>query len=286
MHIQSVAGVSPIILRNCRPHGYTGQVITRSVFNLYGINEHYGCTVTDRPAHEFLHIVNMMAYKHGILHVHADYGLLPALRRQWPDKIIILHYHGVELTNCPDDDFRLQCAGFADAVAYSTLDMKDAVAGDPVPQVHIPNTVDLDLFRPVRGGDKDPKALFVTSKEDDLDAIKEYLARHCPWEYHIHDRGRDPIQYTMMPEFLSRYSRYINCRIVRGKKYRMIEMPITPMQAVACGLEIWDAWTGKVIKELPQDRTPGVQGRIVSELYADLYHTRGKSDRIFRSAPP
>jgi hypothetical protein len=197
----------------------------------------------------------LKARNFNIVHIHYADSLLPWFRRVYPHKKLVMHYHG--------DDIRRKWKQkqnrwkHANVILYSTSDLEDAET--PENAVHLPNTVDTELFRPYwpYRARQAKSALTFTHYADDL--AKE-LANQHNLALTIMQRT---VAYAEMPFVLSNYEYYVEVK--RNFEGILLDsLSVTGLQALACGLKVVK-WDGQVIEGLPEVNKPE---HVISNLYS------------------
>ena len=92
LHIWNTAGVASIIAKYMdKLFGTVSSVVMRKRYDKFGLTT-YG-ELWDYPASVFKLRCLIRARKFDIIHIHSCDELVPSIRRRYPEKKIVLHYH-------------------------------------------------------------------------------------------------------------------------------------------------------------------------------------------------
>jgi hypothetical protein len=247
-----------------RTCGTESEVIMRKAFDKFNFTSDYG-KVWDVGATDFVFRALAEARKYDVIHVHSLDRIVPNLKRLYPRKPVVMHYHGVGQTILwSKTESRWKKA---DAVLIFGADQ---LANAP-PNVQVSETpVDLDKFHPMAQPPVPGTALHIEFGEDEL-------ARKLAEEYHvkltIHDSKKNPIEHSKFPDFLSRHEYYID---VKNDWYnrgiRLNCMSKTALEALAVGSKVIKP--DRLITSLPEENRPEVVVRKIYTLYESLLAKR------------
>lgn len=274
LHIWDTAGVASLLSRELNKNGYNSKVIMRSIHDPFGMTKFYGQESVDLEGTPYLTYCKRVAENYGIIHIHGIPSLVPEYKKLFPKKKIILQFHGSDLTEPHDIDELVKNSKYADAIICSSPDLEQYVLkhnelGKPYVCV---NAVDTSLFKPIDNIEKLDKALYIKIKYLDFGAIQKYLKEHCSWEYEVFDRDSLGIKFFEMPILYNKYSRLIDVKISNSKSYVHQALSKTGMEALACGLEVFN-YKNEVMKGLPDCYTPEFQCKSVIQVYKNLTQT-------------
>lgn len=233
LHVWDQAGVACILAKYQRREGHFVTVIKRKGYDPFGIYAFYGEAELDITRDEFYEAVLQKARHYDIIHIHSIGRLVKRLKKEYPEKKIILHYHGSDLRD------RLQGDGSepADIVLLSTPDLRQHCQHG----IYLPNPVDVEHFangQPLKG---------------DAFTIRTHLTEDVPVDAEIIDRQKNPVKYCDMPAFLRNYSTFIDMRKINGSLLQNLSK--TALEALACGLTVTD-YSGASLKGLPDRHHP------------------------------
>lgn len=276
-HIWDLGGGSSISLKAMERIGYTGDVAMRTMHDPYGFTKFYGRLSLYIDGQPYLELCAHYARHFSIIHVHGIYEILPKIRKLYPDKAIVMHYHGSDLLDCKDDDFRIMCEEHADVILYSTENMGEHLKYIQSASVYyVPNPIDTDIYRPIENKERVDEAVMFTMRYLNLQAVKDYLAIHCPWKYSIHDREKLPIPFHQIPEFYSGFTSFIDVKIVNSEKTDDKPgraMSNSGLQALACGLKVFN-YNNDILMGLPEQHTMEYHADLMDRIYSDITKTR------------
>lgn len=267
LHIWNTAGVGSILAKYQRKIlGWNTFLITRKKYDFYGFTT-FGKT-SMLPSKLFAVKVLSIIPKADIVHIHSLHRLVPIIRRIYPKKPIVLHYHGSEIRGKWKSKEMYWI--YADAVLVSTPDL---LAGAPRHVIYLPNPVDTELFRPMpEYRISENIGIFIHRGYTDYDeAIRKTaeIAKKIKIKVFIHDSLNKPIPYLLMPKFLNKFNYFID-------RWWINSLSKTALEALACGLKVI-RWDGKVIQGLPQEHKPEYVVRKLARIYYEVlskYTTR------------
>jgi len=250
LHIWNTAGVANTIAKyQAKLLGWNTWVLMRKSHDPFNMTLYGEVDPDTRQSFmpKALWILKTIVKSHGydILHIHALDKILLPLKLLYPNKLIIMHYKGTDIRGRWRQ--RKHIWKHADLLLVSTPDLLE---GAPSHAHYLPNPVDTELFKPMphlrRHG-----ALFIY---DDKPKFQHSLkwALETAWEHgfdlYILHRGKTPIPYRKMPEFLNQFHIFIDhCYVPALSK--------TALEALACGLKVV-RWDGKIIEGLPDEHRP------------------------------
>ncbi len=245
LHIWDVAGVSLNIAKTMdRLYGTESMIIMRRIFDPFKFLE-WGYLFDD-TSKKFIIRALFLARKFDLIHIHdVDHPLfLYALRRLYPKKPIVLHYHGTSIRNrWKEKKDRLKNVN---AIIVSTPDLLE---GAPENVIYLPNPIDTELFKPNTKKEVG-KAFHIKYDADDL---AMGFARQLNLQLIMHDRKKNPIPYREMPIILSRYEYYIDVR--RSEGVILKNLSKTSLEALACGCKVV-RYDGMIMNGLPEEHKP------------------------------
>lgn len=249
LHIWDVAGVACTLAKYQRKSGHIADVIKRHGFDKFKIMEFYQQkSIKSWYGGKFLKIAAKEAENYEVIHVHDLIKLVPLLKKKFPQKKIILHYHG-SLLRKTIPEIRREAEAKADKVLVSTPDLTQFVDG-----TYLPNPVDTDHFFP-RNIPQNNEGISLMSKEESEGIIIDFLNKNkINVKFNPLKRYNDPIFYKNMPNFLSEYEYFVDLKIVHEGK-PMAYFGLTGLQALSLGLKVIN-FEGKIKTELPDEHKP------------------------------
>jgi len=262
LHVLNTAGVASVIAKFMDERlGTFSSVITRKAHDRYGLTI-YGETRSDSFWMFYLKMV-CEARKYDIVHLHDRDILIPPLKILYPNKPIVLHYHGTKIRDSWKK--REKYWKNADRLLVSTIDLLE---GAPKNTIHLPNPVDTTIFKPDCVDKREGEALYFKYNADD---IAGNIANKFGVSLTIHDKKTTPIEYKDMPEFLRRFKALIDVkRDVKGNiLYPENTMSKTALEALACGLKVI-TYQGEMIERLPERNYPQNVANVVFHIYKEL----------------
>jgi hypothetical protein len=199
---------------------------------------------TESPA-KFVLKVLWKARSFDVVHVHYGDVLLPWLRRCYPSKILVIHYHGDDIRNKWKQ--KQKRWKHANLILYEGLDIK--TDDMPTSAVELPNPVDEELFQ--RYPSPTPPYKSALTFSHFADDLAKGLAKQHGLELTIMERS---VPYVKMPFVLRNYEYYVDVKrnfegIRLGKGDNI---SVTALQALACGLKVVK-WDGQIMEEFPEE---------------------------------
>lgn len=260
LHVWNTAGVGSVIAKYMdRLFQTESTVVMRKEFDRYGLTiygELWNC-----GAYVFTAKALWKARKYDLIHVHDFDKVVPLMKRFYPTKPVILHYHGTRIRGKSKERFRYYRK--ADLIIVSTSDLLE----DLPEATYLPNPVDTDFFKPLEGH-SDNSALYVIKQQEELGENFEWpkgLARKYGLQLSFRDRIDNPIPYKELSIFLNRYSYLLDRDYIKS-------LSKTALEALACGLKVV-AWNGKIVEGLPKKHEPENVTKQFYTLYKKLKRT-------------
>lgn len=176
--------------------------------------------------------------KYNILHFHALDRWLGFYKAIFPDKLLIIHYHGSHIRGKWEE--RRGHWRHADHIIVSTPDLLE---GAPERAEYIPNMMNVGQVHETRIMDS---AFHV--KYGAVDLASE-LAEERGLGLMVWDRDETPLRHSLFLKYLARHEFYIDIRRVDGEILR--NLSLTALEALALGSKVIN-WEGQVIEELPE----------------------------------
>ena len=265
LHVWDQSGVGCILAKYQRKNGYEADIIKRKGFDSMGIFSFYGGKeIKAILSLQFFKKVEKYCEVYDILHIHDLYELIPRLRKKFPDKKIILHYHGSKLRNTPKEK-RSNAESMANAVIVSTPDLTKYTNA-----IYLPNPVDLEHFSP-KTIKHNGRAVCIRTKTESRELISRLLEEHnISLVYDMVNREQKKIPYKDMPTFLGNYEYLIDLKNVNDlegtKSYIMPAYSMLGLQALAMGLKVIN-YNFETKKGLPIQHDPNHIVKDLTKIY-------------------
>jgi hypothetical protein len=221
--------------------------------------------VVDCGAKEFVIRSILHARNSDIIHIHGAIRVFPILRRIFPNKKIIMHYHGTKIRGKWDQHEWI--SEKADMILVSTPDLLE---GAPEKTIYLPNIVDQQLIYHISGGisQRYNKAFHCIRFARDL---AEQYAKGYNLEIDFFDRDLNPLSHFDFLRKISRYEFVIDVKREFPKlgieTKRLDALSLTGLEALALGCKVF-RYDGKLLTEFPQNH--------------DVRFVCDKLDRIYR----
>lgn len=255
LHIWNTAGVASLMAKHLRRKGHHVDVLMRTGYDPFLMNEYYNYSLLNLSGNEFLNHAIKQAEHYDVIHVHAIYKIGKRLRELYPNKKLILQYHGTELTNCTDNAFRISQSLYFNHVLCSTNDLYNILKYESKRGILLENAVDTDIFKP-KDQNKFKSALLFKIRYTDIDLIQSFVKSNTDWDVYLIDREKDFKTYSEMPILLNQFDKYIDVKIyswTTGKPGEAYSK--TGREALACGLKVLN-YKGDIVSGLPEEFTP------------------------------
>lgn len=254
LHIWNTAGVASILAKfQHRILDWDTNVLAMKKFDPYGLTT-YG-EVIRGSKYLFLTKVIIESRKYDILHIHDFDRIVPILKRIYPKKKVVLHYHGSRIRGKWRD--REKYWSRADAIIVST---KDLLEDAPQGTIHLPNPVDTDIFKPLNINRKRKGLVIIKSRRkhvwSKLKKLADELARKMGLTYDVIFTDDTPIPYQEMPLLLNSYEYYLDLHHGYTENHLLIkEISKTGLEALACKTKVI-LWNGSILTDLPSEHVP------------------------------
>jgi glycosyltransferase involved in cell wall biosynthesis len=283
LHILDQAGVACILAKYQQQiRGYDSKVIMTSGDDKFGIYDFYKRWISNVSLKDIESKCIEEAELADVIHIHSRIDILFKLREKFGrSKKIVLHYHGTEIRGLKKQklphrsdlsDFAIKskiifrqirnkvlftkrlhhkAQKLADVVIVATPDLLQLVAKG----IYLPNPIDTDHFKPdAIPKDNIKQALTIDTEVTDIRWALDYCKKQgINLDIEIHDRMKNPIMYSAMPDFLKSYEIYVDIRYVNKKILENVSK--TALEALACGLRVLD-YKLKYRKGLPAEHDP------------------------------
>jgi hypothetical protein len=262
LHVWDQAGVACVLAKHHRRMGHDVSILKRAGYDPFGISQFYGEPLLDMDGKSFLKHAVKQAAGYDIVHVHTIYKVIPELRKKYPDKRLVLQYHGSEVRGRQSDPFRAEAEKKSDAIIGSTQDLKDYVDGI----AYVPNPVDTEHFKP--DGRLGDRAFTISRSITDTKWMLDYLKmNNVDLEVETVERSANPIPYAQVPDFLKQYGIYVDIRYIDG--ILLANLSKTGLESLACGLSVLNHKL-EYVRELPEEHRPRAVAGSMLEIYNQL----------------
>ncbi len=254
LHIWDQAGVACILSKYQRRLGHSASILKRNGYDPFHIFTFYKEPLYDLDGKKFINFAIDESKKYDIIHVHSLYKIVPQIRKKYKDKIIILHYHGSELRNGLSNVSLHKLIKEADNKAnFVFLATPDLLKYESEKRMYIENPIDLEHFKPMMLQKQTDEKKFLTfqTNQTDINSFTNYLQKNnIKIDVTIHDRTIMPISYGHMPNFLSKYSVYVDIRIINAQLLESLSK--SALEALACNLQVL-SYDLKYLNEFPSE---------------------------------
>ncbi len=264
LHVWDIGADSYLAAIYQRKFGHVADVIKRAGFDPYGITEFYGFKNMKTPFPLFFYLAMLRKAKsYDVMPVHFLPKAIPILKKLYPKKKILLHYHGSDVRYTPLEK-RSKAEEMADIVLVSTPDLKEFVPNS----TYIPNPIDIEHFSFVPP--KSKKAFTILLRGHTEEVTRKFLANHgIDIEFDVLNSKENLIPYAEMPKVFSQYGTYIDLTF----RYNFTKLAQTMgnlgRQALARGLTVLN-YKLEYVRGLPEEHKPDNVAKKLLEIYENL----------------
>ena len=240
LHLWEWAGIASILSHYLRQRGHESIVLKSQDY--FGYLPFYGQSLLHGSSSTCIERAMQIGKSFDVIHVHAIPRAVFQLRKAYPNKKIIMHYHGSEARGGNSkfyDDVRSK----VDHVFVSTKDLQEYVGKSE----WLPNIVDTDHFK-LRYIGKGEGCLAIYSgkfKQKDAENIISKMDMHVEL---VRRQLESATPYKDMPKRLRKYNTYLDLKVVN-------ELSTTALQALSLGLKVIKA-KGEVVTKFPEQHSP------------------------------
>ena len=258
LHIWNPCSVASVIARAMdKKYNTNSSVVTLKKYDKYK-HTVYGVTWDLHPLLFNIKII-LYAKRFDIIHVHRRDDLLPFLRKLYPKKKLIIHYHGSEIRD--QWNIKREKWSLTDHIFVSTPDLLN---GAPSDAELLLNPVDFTIFKPITNVRKTGDALTF-----EYDANKE--AKKLADKYGLKlDICKRNVLYVKMPLLLNKYHYYIDVKRSKGiLLYDAKAISLVGLQSLVCGLKVINR-DGEIFDVLSKEHKPEYAMEQVYAVYTEL----------------
>jgi len=242
LFVWDVAGVSCVQAKYLRKRGHICNVMMRKSYDGFGFIDFYKEISLDADGNEFDNWAIRNAEVNDIIHVNSDYQLAYRIKKEYPDKKVILEYHGSDVRLTPIKD-REMWERPLDKILVSTPDLLDYGIEKVVEW--LPITIDREHFKVSKHS---RGALFIKPHDQELPPTD------TPYNIHVVLRDVTPWKYSEMPRLFKLYNTYIDIRKDKDVGY-MTALSKTALEALSTGMQVY-THDKRIITELPKWHEP------------------------------
>jgi hypothetical protein len=258
LHIYNTAGVASILAKTMdKNFGTESKVTTPKTADPFGFTtygETWNSSITTFKIKSVL-----TSRKYDIIHCHSTPGIALWIKKVFPNKKVIIHYHGSEIRGRWKQKEKYWSK--ANKIIVSTPDLLE---GSPNATVCIENPVDTELFKNLNQKRTENTALHFCYKAD---KEAELLAKQNNLKLETIDRNKHPIPYKEMPVLLNKYAYLIDVKASKGKILQ--ENSKTGLEALSCGCKVI-CWNGNIKDKLPIKHMPIFATEKLFKIYREL----------------
>jgi len=278
LHVCDIASVGKIICHELdKLYGVDCNVLTRKELDVFKFGAYYWhvTTYTTGRVRRFALTMLKHALKCDIIHVHTWDKCLPYLRKTFPKKKIVIHYHG--------GDIRGQWARkeerykHADMIVVSTPKLLDGKPDDYNIR-WIPNPVDINHWK--RGTDYRPKsALYIRQHFDKITPSEETARKISEKEnlkMFVLNREKVKYPYSYFPQVLEMYEYFLDYKHGRKLKDNTVvgmspileDMSLTALQQLCLGGKVHHNY--KLYNKFPSKHSSEIVAKGWYKIYENL----------------
>jgi len=263
LHVWDQAGTASVIAREQRKLGHHSLVIKNSKHDFVEITKYYGGMLVKNKYHFVIKSI-FLARKFDIIHLHDAWFMVVPLRILYPQKKIIMHYHGSLVRNeMKGEKMRLGWEKLVNAIIVATPDLLEfEYSSQPY---YIPNPVDTILFHK-RSIPHNNKCFSSMKKGTDKNQIFYMLSRF-DFEVDLQqnkNRYVDSIKYKNFNKKLEQYEYYADLPVINGKLIHANS--VCGLQAMSMGLKVVN-WDYTISDSLPEYHRPENVVKEIEKIY-------------------
>jgi hypothetical protein len=265
LHLFDIAGVSTTLAHYQNKLGHQAEIYSHSSLDIFRYSELYDQTKL------FNHFKVLLAYLllkvkcFDIIHVHYYDNFVRYIKKLYPKKPVVLHYHGSDIRYQKEEEERKRNWQEADLVLVSTLDLQRLYPDF----VYLPNPVDSDLF--TRKNNFIPRtSLFLQNHccSNQARELSHELAERKNLQLTIRTREEKTVNYVNMPSLLEQFEYYIDIRQEPHKKRFLDPLSLTALQSLKLGSKVLK--THSVYSSFPAEHEPIVVVKQLLKYYEEL----------------
>lgn len=253
LHIGDCAGVAHTLAKYQRRLGVEADVITKRESNPYDFDVLYGIGDNrDYGTYRYVAWALLKSLRYNLIHVHAVSSMMKYLRLMYPNKPIVLQYHGTDIRDRWEEMKPHWIK--ADKVLVATKDLLSIHA------TLLPRPIDRELFVPTNNPIKNTALFFYRDVE--------YLPLALRYSYEnnlkltAYDTGKNVIPSKDMPRLLNSYEFLIDF-----KGYEVLSK--VALEALACGVKVINH-REEIVTELPEENYAEEVARKSIDVYKEV----------------
>lgn len=232
LHIWDQAGTASVIAKWQRKLGHKATVIKNIKHDYTGITRFYGGVLV-RNKYWFVIKSFLLASRYDVIHLHDAWFMVPLIAI-YPNKKIIMHYHGSLVRTGIKDKWRKKWERLVSVILVATPDLLE-YHYEKKP-TFIPNPIDTDLFHPVQKGVNAFSSLKVGTDPKQLESLLQEHGIDVKLDCQENQKGYvGSTQYSEFPAKLAQYEYYVDLPIINGEIIKANSM--CGLQAMAMGIK-------------------------------------------------
>lgn len=277
LHLNQTAGIPQIISKYVEKLGITSKVLARKNPNSakFGFGTIYPTKYVSKGPKCLIikAAIKIEGNRATIIHIHGSNDLLRITRAMFPEKPIIITYHGGDIRNTWD--IKKKFWSKSNIIIVAT---KDLLKGSPDQAIFTPNPIDTEHWKRKKqftpgtslfchcdnlgGGYTHSKSLEIAKKHSKKQAFN----------LTIQNRTTDLITYEKYPRFVENFEYLYDIKEFWKTKQIIEESSTLGLQALALGLKVFCVREGKLIKqtEFPKEHDPNRIAKIWKIIYEEL----------------
>jgi hypothetical protein len=263
LHIWDQAAVACTLVKYQRKLGHEALVVKRKGYDPFGIMKFYNEKIWNVKFNKiFSWLAIKKAKEYDIIHIHDQFRLASSLKDKYPEKKIILHYHGSILRLTPRKILE-KYERKVDCILVSTPDLLDFVDA-----IYLPNPIDVEHFH-ARKIKTNGKAISIMSRLESQNDLKQLLnLNKISLNVEYLNRESKPIEYSDMPDFLSKFEYLIDLKLVYGNK-AMPAYGCLGLQGLHLGLKVLN-YKFEIENHFPNQHDPKMVAKKIMEIYESI----------------
>lgn len=261
LHIWDQAGTASIIAKYQRKLGHHSIVIKNSKHDASGVTRYYGGILV---GNKYLFVIKsfLLASRYDVIHLHDAWFMVPLLSL-YPNKKIIMHYHGSLVRTGIKDKWRKKWEKLCHVILVSTPDLLE-YHYEKTP-TYVPNPIDTELFHKRKTGSGVFASLKFGTEPEQVEYLLKQNGMNLNVDYQvIKKKGITQIPYKDFADKLSQYEYYVDIPIVNGKIIHANST--TGLQAMSVGLRVVN-FDYSISDSLPDKHRPENVVQEIMKLY-------------------
>lgn len=261
LHVWDQAATASVIAKWQKMIGHETAVIKNKKHDDLKMTGYYGGIIV---GNKYLFVLKalLLARNFEIIHLHDAWFMVVPLRILYPDKKIIMHYHGsLVRQELQGKKRRLKWERLVDQIIVSTPDLLEFDYSKK--PHHVSNPVDTDLFKKHANLSNNTALISLKKNQSARRTLSELLKNGFDVKLETLTKN-EKVEYRFFPSRLVQYEYYADLPVIDGK---MIPTnSVCGLQAMSMGLKVIN-WDYSVSDSLPERHTPENVVKEIEKIY-------------------